>query len=131
MRNARELLLAYCATIADPDATAVLFTDDGVIELPYLTPIGVVVDHQALRIRGDDDIPPSVGGRCELRGRVVQVPDERPYPARCGQMVAGLEGHRHVPLDVLEHMPPKIVEPEAARRPFVPDLVEVAKQSVH
>jgi hypothetical protein len=64
MKSARELMLAYTATIADPDATAALFTDDGVIELPYLTSIGLPP-----RIAGPDEI------RAFLVGLLKAVPD--------------------------------------------------------
>ncbi|MEU8419509.1 nuclear transport factor 2 family protein [Micromonospora sp. NPDC048835] len=56
MRSAGELMRAYTATIADPDATAALFTDQGVIELPYLTSIG---------------LPPRIVGPDEIRAFVV------------------------------------------------------------
>jgi ketosteroid isomerase-like protein len=36
MRNATELLTAYLSGIQDPAATAALFTDDGVVELPWI-----------------------------------------------------------------------------------------------
>jgi ketosteroid isomerase-like protein len=39
--NARELLLAYTANIADPEITSSLFADDGVLELPYLESLGI------------------------------------------------------------------------------------------
>jgi hypothetical protein len=64
MRNARELLLAYTATIADPDATAALFTADGVIELPYVASIGLPP-----RITGPDEI------RAFIIGLLKVVPD--------------------------------------------------------
>ncbi|MGC5311416.1 nuclear transport factor 2 family protein [Micromonospora zamorensis] len=64
MRSARGLMLAYTATIADPDATAALFADDGVIELPYLASIG---------------LPPRIAGPDEIRAFIVgllkMVPD--------------------------------------------------------
>ncbi|MEU9472215.1 nuclear transport factor 2 family protein [Streptomyces avermitilis] len=41
MMNARELLLAYTANIADPEVTSSLFAEDGVLELPYLESIGL------------------------------------------------------------------------------------------
>jgi hypothetical protein len=36
MKNATELLTAYLAQIQDPAAAAVLFADNGVIELPWV-----------------------------------------------------------------------------------------------
>ncbi|WP_328983069.1 hypothetical protein OG258_53290 [Streptomyces mirabilis] len=41
MMNARELLLAYTANIADPEVASSLFAEDGVLELPYLESIGL------------------------------------------------------------------------------------------
>ncbi|SCF27557.1 nuclear transport factor 2 family protein [Micromonospora mirobrigensis] len=64
MRSARELMVAYTATIADPDATAALFADDGVIELPYVSSIG-----RPPRIAGPDEI------RAFIVGLLEMVPD--------------------------------------------------------
>ncbi|GGC66013.1 nuclear transport factor 2 family protein [Undibacterium terreum] len=41
MKTAPELLNTYLATIQDPRATAALFAEDGVLELPYLASLGI------------------------------------------------------------------------------------------
>ncbi|MFF3890302.1 nuclear transport factor 2 family protein [Streptomyces sp. NPDC001914] len=64
MMNARELILAYTANIADPVAASTLFADDGVIELPYLESLGIPP-----RIEGPDAI------REFITGLLERVPD--------------------------------------------------------
>ncbi|WP_212992942.1 nuclear transport factor 2 family protein [Actinoplanes auranticolor] len=54
-------MLAYTATIGDPDATAALFTDDGVVELPYLESIGA-----PSRATGPAEIRSFVSGLLEI-----------------------------------------------------------------
>lgn len=41
MNNARQLLFAYLESIRDPRAAGALFSDDGVLELPYLKSLGI------------------------------------------------------------------------------------------
>jgi ketosteroid isomerase-like protein len=41
MKNARQLLHAYLDNIQDPAAAAALFADDGVLELPTLSSLGI------------------------------------------------------------------------------------------
>lgn len=61
MRTAKELLLAYCANIADADATAALFAPNGAIELPYVESIGL-----APRIAGPVEIRSFIIGLLEV-----------------------------------------------------------------
>ncbi|KAF1029134.1 MAG: hypothetical protein GAK40_00633 [Burkholderia plantarii] len=41
MKNATQLLASYLDSIRDPHAAAAMFADDGVLELPYLTSLGI------------------------------------------------------------------------------------------
>jgi ketosteroid isomerase-like protein len=41
MKDSKTLLLAYLASIRDPERAAALFAEDGVFELPYLRSLGV------------------------------------------------------------------------------------------
>ncbi|TFW26031.1 nuclear transport factor 2 family protein [Duganella callida] len=41
MKNASQLLNAYLANIQDPAAAAALFAEDGVLELPTLSTLGI------------------------------------------------------------------------------------------
>ena len=41
MKNSKALLLAYLASIRDPERAASLFAEDGVFELPFLRSLGV------------------------------------------------------------------------------------------
>ena len=41
MKDSKALLLAYLASVRDPERAASLFADDGVFELPFLRSLGV------------------------------------------------------------------------------------------
>ena len=41
MKDSKDLLLEYLASIRDPERAASLFADDGVFELPFLRSLGV------------------------------------------------------------------------------------------
>jgi uncharacterized protein len=64
MRTARELLQTYLDSVRDPSAAASVFAPDGVLELPFLTSLG---------------IPPRAEGREQisalLTGLLAGVPD--------------------------------------------------------
>jgi ketosteroid isomerase-like protein len=41
MKSALDLLSAYLSSVSDPATAAALFAEDGAIELPYLTSLGI------------------------------------------------------------------------------------------
>jgi ketosteroid isomerase-like protein len=41
MKSAFDLFSAYLSSVGDPETAAALFAEDGVIELPYLTSLGI------------------------------------------------------------------------------------------
>lgn len=88
------------------------------------------MDDQILRVGGDDYVLPSVCGRGELGGCVVEIPDQCPDPTACAEAVVGLEGHEDSSLDVLEDVATTVIEPKGARRSVVADVVEVAQERV-
>lgn len=58
MKDSKALLLAYVASVRDPDRAASLFAEDGVFELPFLYSLGVA---------------PRYVGRQEIAGLVRQL----------------------------------------------------------
>ncbi len=85
------------------------------------------MDHQVLRIGSDHDAPSGLRKRGELRGCVVEVPDQRPDPVGCAKVVTRLERHEDVPLDVLEDVATHDVEAKGAKSSVVAHCVEVAE----
>jgi ketosteroid isomerase-like protein len=41
MKSALDLVSTYLSSVGDPETAAALFAEDGVIELPYLTSLGI------------------------------------------------------------------------------------------
>ena len=64
--TARQLLLAYLSSIADPEKVAALFAEDGALELPYVASLG-----QTWRFQGRDSI------RAFVQGFLKMVPAPR------------------------------------------------------
>ena len=61
MTKAKELMQAYHSNIQNPDAIAPLFTEDGAIELPYLSSLG-----QSWRTIGPGNIKNMITGLLKM-----------------------------------------------------------------
>ncbi|GAA1224388.1 nuclear transport factor 2 family protein [Pseudonocardia alaniniphila] len=79
MKNARELLLAYLDGFREPEKAAALFTNDGVLELPYLESLGLpsgVTGPEAIRSFLEDllkNAPDFAFGETEI---LIDTPDQ-------------------------------------------------------
>src|SRR6476661_1894683 len=49
MKNSKDLLLEYLASVRDPEHAASLFAEDGAFELPFLRSLGVAPRHTGRR----------------------------------------------------------------------------------
>jgi uncharacterized protein len=49
MKNSKNLLLEYLASVRDPEHAASLFAEDGAFELPFLRSLGVAPRHSGRR----------------------------------------------------------------------------------
>ena len=49
MKNSKDLLLEYLASVRDPEHAASLFAEDGVFQLPFLRSLGVAPQHTGRR----------------------------------------------------------------------------------
>jgi hypothetical protein len=58
MKNSKDLLLEYLASVRDPEHAASLFAEDGAFEMPFLRSLGV---------------PPRHTGRREIAGLIHQL----------------------------------------------------------
>src|SRR6476660_5226386 len=63
MKNSKDLLLEYLASVRDPEHAASLFAEDGAFELPFLRSLGVAPRHT---------------GRSEIAGLIRQILIETP-----------------------------------------------------
>jgi ketosteroid isomerase-like protein len=107
MTTAKELFLAYLENIRDPKAAAALFAEDGAVELPYLTSIGIpyrtegraaiqtfienllvtVPDYQFHNIRVHIETPDQVFGEYDVDATVQET--GRPFRQHyAGRLVA-------------------------------------------
>jgi len=71
MKESKDLLLAYLASVRDPERAASLFAEDGVFELPFLRSLGVEP-----RYAGRREITALVGKLLELYPDFAFAPDE-------------------------------------------------------
>ena len=71
MKDSKDLLLAYLASVRDPERAASLFAEDGVFELPFLRSLGVEP-----RYAGRREITALVSKLLELYPNFAFAPDE-------------------------------------------------------